>query len=109
MTRKVEQPRHRVSVRTVTRGAHCQGPGRVGRDQLDLDLLRLFRLAGAVVGADLAQLGRQPAVTAQVEESGAGDLGAASSLELLGVRRQLPQLRGGRFAVARSASATFVA
>ena len=40
VARELEQPSHRVSVRTVARRADGQRPGRVGGDQLDLDLLR---------------------------------------------------------------------
>ena len=83
MSREVEQPRHGVSVRTVTRGADGQRPGRIGRDQLDLDLLRLFGLAGAVVRADLAQRVGEPLCRhPEVEESGPRDLGALDLLEL---------------------------
>ena len=89
VTREVEQARNGVSVGTVTRGADGQRPGRIGRDQLDLDLLRLLRLAGAVVRADLAQrIGKPPGRHPQVEESGPGDLGALDLLELLGACRQ---------------------
>ena len=80
VARELELARDRVADRAVARRGDRDRPGRVGRDHLDLDLLRRLGRAAAVAGpaarispsASPNQAGRQP----EVDEARAGDLGA---------------------------------
>jgi hypothetical protein len=83
---ELEQPRHRVAVRAVTGRRDRDRARRVRGDHLDLDPLRRSGIAGAVALAlaqDLLERPRVPLVgEPEVDEAGAGDLGALDVLEL---------------------------
>ena len=95
MARESEQARERIADRPVARRRDRERAGRVGGDHLDLHALPRVCPAGTVVGAgledlaeDLAEPGRsQP----EVDEAGAGDLGA---LDLHKTGRRNHQLLG---------------
>ena len=95
VAREREQAREGIADRTVARRRDRERAGRVGGDHLDLHALPRVCPAGTVVGAgledlaeDLAEPGRsQP----EVDEAGAGDLGA---LDLRKTGRRNHQLLG---------------
>jgi hypothetical protein len=90
--REGEQARDGIPIRPVPRRRHSEGPGRVGRDELDLHALRLRRRGGTVVRARVEDLGQSFAVPGrahpQVEESRRRDLRLGHAVER---GRHLPQ------------------
>jgi hypothetical protein len=87
-----EHARDGVAVRAVARGADGQRAGRVRRDELDLDLLRIRRGAAAVVRPDLRERLPEPGSRhPEVDEAGAGHFRA---LDLVVLGRPLGQLGG---------------
>ena len=79
----IEDPRDGVAVRPVSGRPDRQRACRIGRNELDLDLLRRLRVAGSVIGPDFGKRAGQPLRRhPEVEESRTRDLGPLDFVEL---------------------------
>ena len=91
--RELEQPRDGVAVRAVPRGGDGDRPGRVRRDELDLDALRGLGGAGAEAPPlldDRRERASEPGVVHRdVQEPGACDVDGRDALERRHALREL--------------------